>query len=362
MWGRKALPATLAAGLLGALAPGPGRVTDRGIASEDHAEVRGVVVSCRGWGHEWGTDEFPAELARLRGLGVNWISIHPYADVRPDGGVTWREFAPDDPPAWLTRPIAEAHAAGMAILVIPHIAYWHGPFAWRGAIEFAESSERERFFADYRRWILAIAAATRGADAFAVGTELDRLVGHEAPWRELIGELREAVPARLTYAANWDAYERVPFWDALDAIGVQAYFPLSDAERPTREELAAGWRPVLDRLRDLSLRTGKPVVFTELGYDLSTDAARTPWVPGRREEDPARAAALQADCFAVALEQLARERDWLRGAFLWKWFVGGASRRRGNFLVDTTNVRDVVSTAWNGRGALAAGASVPSPR
>lgn len=312
----------------------------------DHARVQGVTISCQTWGWEWGSDGFEAELEELRDLGVNWIAIHPYARIHGDGRVTWREIDSESPPPWLRRPIVEAHERGMAILVKPHLAYWGSPFRWRGEIDFPPA-ERARFHADYRRWIAELAAATRGADAFAVGTEIDRLTDDEEAWRELITEVRTITDARLTYAANWDTFARVPFWDHLDAVGVQAYFPISEETDPDTDALRRGWDEVLGGLRSLHERTGKPVVFTELGYNLSLDAAREPWSDAQaRGAEVERARALQLRCWNVGLEVLDRERGWLRGAFLWKWFVGEPGRGDATFLVDTPWVRRTVKESW----------------
>jgi len=178
-----------------------------------------------------------------------------------------------------------------------------------------------------------------------------RAKADEDQWRELIRRVREVTDARLTYAANWDRFKEVPFWDALDAIGIQAYFPLSDSESPGDPELRAGWERVLAPLRELHRRTGKPVVFTEFGYHASPDAARMPWSDGRRHHgDPspafASAHALQERCLRVGLEVLGRERGWLRGAFLWKWFVGEPGRGDATFILDTPRLRGVIEEAW----------------
>jgi hypothetical protein len=138
----------------------------------------------------------------------------------------------------------------------------------------------------------------------------------------------------------------VPFWDALDAIGVDAYFPLSDAPDPDEAQLRAGWRRVLGPLRALHERTGKPIVFTELGYNCSLDAARTPWEYAQASPaDRARAEALQTRCLTVALEEIGAQSSWLRGAFLWKWFVGPGSGRE-NFLAKTPAMRAAIASTW----------------
>jgi hypothetical protein len=321
----------------------------QGAVHPDATFVHGMTISCQTWGWEWGTDGFAAELEDLAKLGVNWVAIHPYASIRADGTVGARRFDAEHPPEWLLRPIREAHARGLSILVIPHIAYWGSPWSWRGAIDFQDPARLARFFETYTAWMAGVAGSAREADGFCIGNETDRLLRCDVEWRAVIAAVRAATPARLTYAANFDSYAKVPFWDALDAIGVQAYFPLADAPQPSEEDLRRGWRTALAGLRELSVKTGKPVVCTELGYDLSLDAARRPWVDGRaRGPDLAAAQVLQERCLGVALEEIGREREWLRGAFLWKWFVGPATH--ATFLMKTPAMRAVIGRCWSGAG------------
>ena len=45
-------------------------------------------------------------------------------------------------------------------------------------------------------------------------------------WVELIEKVRTVYSGKLTYAANYDNYQDVGFWNHLDFIGINAYFPL----------------------------------------------------------------------------------------------------------------------------------------
>lgn len=315
------------------------------LPANDHAIVRGMTISCGTYGWEWGEDGFVVELERLAELGVNWVAIHPYARIRADGAVESgrRGVDPDAPPLHLTRPLEEARRKNIAFLVKPHLAYWGSPFSWRGEVTFAEPAARERFWQQYADWIVELARTTSEADAFCVGTELSGMLDDEERWRELIARVRAVTDARLTYAANWDRFEEVAFWDALDAIGIQAYFPLSELEDPEEAALRAGWRSALAPLARLSAESGKPVVFTELGYSAAPVAALRPW------EDPSSAQlapALQRRCLRVALDVLADEEAWLRGAFLWKWFVDQPYVNEGSFHLDTPELRRVIQDAW----------------
>ena len=318
----------------------PEHPTDR------HHFVRGMTVSCQTWGQEWGTPELDRELDDLVQLGINWISIHPYAWISSEGSVRWRTLDPQKPPPWLSRPILQAHRRGLKVFIKPHLGYWGSPFRWRGEIYFEQQAARARFFESYSAWITQLARATQKADAFAIGTELDRMTSFEDPWRSMVKKLREATPALLTFASNWTDFDKVPFWDALDAIGVQAYFPLSSEENPSEHHLRAGWEKALAKLRQAHQRTGKPVIFTELGYDSSLKAARQPWQgdPFGGDTNP-DAKALQARCLRVALETVASNRSWLRGVFLWKWFVGPAPGE--NFMMDAPHLRPLLQELWS---------------
>lgn len=311
--------------------------------------VRGIIASCQTWGWEWGTDAFARDLDRLRALGANWVAIHPYAGIRPDGHVVIPQRWYDDP-TWLKRPIREVHERGLKILIKPHLAYWGSGFRWRGEITFTDPAAWNRFFRDYTRWILALIDICRDADAFVLGTELDRTVQREADWRRLISAVRQRTAAPLTYAANWDTYQRVPFWDALDVIGIHAYFPLVDHDRPpTRRELDRAWDAHLRRLDRFARQHNRRIVFCEIGYNRAAWPARRPW---DYHQGGPQAERVQALCLEAAL-RAAQRSDAIAGLFLWKWFVGPADHE--NFLITDPALQDIIARSWGGRRALLPG-------
>ena len=86
-------------------------------------------------------------------------------------------------------------------------------------------------------------------------------------WRNLIKEVRRHFRGRLTYAANFDQYEAVGFWNDLDYVGINAYFRLRDAvtrPEPTPEVLQDGWRKVFRGIQttQANKKINKPVIFT----------------------------------------------------------------------------------------------------
>jgi hypothetical protein len=311
--------------------------------------IRGVVISCQTWGHEWGSDAMVQALREVKALGANWVQIHPYGAIGRDGSVSFgRGFENGETPVWLSRPIREAHALGLKIAVVPHLAGWRSGWRWRGDITFATEAEWERFFTSYEAWIAALARLCKEADGFSVGSELDQtMAGHEARWRGIIRAVRAETSAALTYGANWPTYKTVPFWDALDAIGVSAYFPLVEhAEIPSAGELDASWRRLHADLAGYAREQNRRVVFMELGYDETPAAAREPWVGGRRMPEPG-AAAVQTLCLDRALAGLngaQRKQPELAGVFLWKWFPG--EPRRADYRLQSDALREVLRTRW----------------
>jgi len=108
----------------------------------------------------------------------------------------------------------------------------------------------------------------------------------DAHWRRLVAEVRERFSGRLTYAANFDQYEFVDFWDALDIFGVNAYFSLRSHLLPEigDEELGAflesRWLAKLQSLEAFRSRVGLPdhrFLFTELGYVRRANSTIEPW-------------------------------------------------------------------------------------
>lgn len=312
-------------------------------ASALAADVRGMTVSCPTWGWEWGSDAMVSTLDVLQEHGVNWVSIHPYARIRNDGTVAWRDLDPEAPPPWIARPIHEAHARGMKVMIKPHLAYWGSRFSWRGEIAFSDPEAQSRFFASYRRWVSQMAVASKGADAFVVGTELDGTTAHTDQWRAVIADVRGVYDGPLTYAANWDQVRKVGFWDDLDTIGVQAYFPvIPDAPPGTVPEpaaLDAGWDRILADLRVVHEETGKHIVFTELGYDASSNAAAEPWAGGGGSQGEE----VQEACMRAALRAVDREPSVV-GAFLWKWFPGEVAT--GDFRMTSPRMRRTITDMW----------------
>ncbi|MEM9598070.1 MAG: hypothetical protein AAGD06_27650 [Acidobacteriota bacterium] len=326
--------------LLGMASPSSSSTADPAAPSPARPFVKGMTVSCPTWGPVWGSPRMEESLAELGELGVEWVAIHPYAGVRRDGSI---RYTPAAELGFLSRAVELAEAAGIQMFWKPHLAYW-GSFEWRGDIAFGDDKTRwRRFFDDYRAFIVdqAAFAEAAGVPLFAVGLEYESTTQHDAEWRRIIAEVRRVYSGRITYSANWDRLGDVPFWDDLDLISVQGYFPLSAETYPTREAIGDGWNAPLKQLRTLSQRHGKPVLFAELGYDLSSVAATEPWRTDTHDTRENRD--LRRRLMEVALERLAAE-PFIEGLFWWKWIPG--QRGYHDFAMQHPDAREILRRAW----------------
>jgi len=205
------------------------------------------------------------------------------------------------------------------VMMKPQIWVWRGEFT--GDIAMATEQEWQVLEESYTRFILTYAqlATDLKVELFCIGTELEEFVSQRPLyWEKLIVQIRNVYPGKLTYAANWDEYKRTPFWDNLDFIGVDAYFPLSEMKTPSVEDLKAGWHRWKSELAVLSATHDKPVLFTEFGYRSMDYTAKKPWLVDRNEEQVNLEA--QVNAKRALFDEFWGE-SWFAGGFLWKWFI-----------------------------------------
>ncbi|WP_366938336.1 hypothetical protein, partial [Algoriphagus sp.] len=193
--------------------------------------------------------------------------------------------------------------------------------SWPGEIEMLNEKDWELWFDNYSSFILDYAklAEELKMPMLCIGTELEKTSEREEDWRKVISQVRKVYTGKLVYAANFTEFEKIKFWDELDYIGVQAYFPLAEKHNPDLQELKSGWEKQLPKIEKVVRKYKKPVLFTEIGYCNTVDAAIEPWVwPNERKEIEFSEKA-QALCYEAFFET-AWKKPWMAGVFFWKWY------------------------------------------
>jgi hypothetical protein len=261
-------------------------------------------------------------MHEVEDLGSNWISVIPYAFTRLNepnliynshGKQWWGER-----PEGIQKTIELAHEKGIKVMVKPQV--WI-PRGWTGDLDFKEE-EWKLWEQGYRDYILEFAkmAKDEEVDLFCIGTEFRTSIKNRPEfWLALIKEVRKTYPGKITYAANWDDYQKVPFWNELDFIGINAYFPLIEKEEAKPVEICKAWKPWLTDLEAFMAKQSKPLLFTEYGY-LSVDKCtwKTWEIEKQIHEYPINQAA-QANAYQALFDTFWNKSYWA-GGFLWKWF------------------------------------------
>ena len=269
----------------------------------------------------------------LINVKVNSVSIVPFAYGNSNSGeltikTDWQWWGESIEGS---KELAKmAKEKGMKVMLKPQI--WFDGGRYTGNVNLESEEKWKRFESSYEEYILlhAKSASDLELDIFCIGTELKEFVLNRPTfWKELIFKVKAIYKGKLTYAGNWDSYKLIPFWEELDYIGVDAYFPLSDSDTPTVEEVKDGWSGPIAELKEISETNNKKILFCEFGFRSISKCAMKPWVSDRGGELNLIA---QRNCYQGTFESVWTE-PFMAGGFLWKWYpdhekYGGPSCKR----------------------------------
>ena len=249
-----------------------------------------------------------AWMQNLRSASVRWDRNHPAGEsfdrVRADAGY--------------------ARSIGLDVILKPHI--WIGRGAWRAELDpDPQQGGWDRFFATYSAFILAQAelAEEIGASMLVIGLELRSSVeARPEEWRRLINSVRQRYSGAVTYSANWDEVESVPFWNLLDAVSVQNFAPLATGASSDNETLEAGARRWLRRWTAVAEEHDLPLLLTEVGFMNRAGTVTEPHLWPERVPDHAGEEGLEEQQAAYrAVVATFGAADRVQGMWWWKWFT-----------------------------------------
>lgn len=278
------------------------------------------------WNDAYSSAQAQMTLDGLAATGANAVAFIPtyYTDC-----VTCTDMALD--PARspsdenLRTGVRRAQAMGLKTFFRPLLDVEGG--IYRGSIE---PSDPDVWWENYRRFVYRYAelAERTGVDQLSVGTELTSMTGErfDAQWRALIAGVRARYSGALTFGANWDAFDSVTFWDALDSIGIDAYFPLGTGTTPDEAAITRAWSDFTDaygqrhrylaELEALAAKWDRLIVFHEVGFPANTRSLVEPWSDGGGTYDgDAQARSITATLVAFA------DKPWFGGVYLWNWMA-----------------------------------------
>ncbi|MEO6833925.1 MAG: hypothetical protein ABI378_14720 [Chitinophagaceae bacterium] len=276
-------------------------------------KIKGIALAAAVKG--WDASTFP----NIQKVNANSVCLMPYAFYKESAS----EIIFNSPNQWwgerdegICSSIKMAQKAKLSIMLKPQL--WLRGGEYTGNLDFKNDADWQAFKNGYSAYILHFAklADSMKVESFCLGTELGNLAQkHPEYFRILIDTLRNIFHGKLTYAANWNDYEAFRAWSKLDYIGIDAYFPLDDAQQPSLEKLKRAWMFQKVKLKAISEHYKRPILFTEYGYRNCDFACKEPWSESStKRNDAAQSIALQA-----FYESFAHE-SWTAGGYLWKWY------------------------------------------
>jgi hypothetical protein len=290
----------------------------------------------------------------IQKVNADWIAVIPYGFTK--NGIP-EVFYNADWQWWGERPTGIrtttrlAKKAGINTMLKPQI-WLHGG-NWIGELGYEKEADWQRWEASYEVFIMQLLdiAIEEEIEMFCIGTELEiHVVKRPEFWRQLIKKMRAKYKGKLTYAANWDNFEKTTFWGDLDYIGVNAYFPLDNAVTPKVENLKKAWKKPLAKIEKLYCKYQKPILFTEFGYMSVDGCAYNTWE--REAQEHSIEINNQAQVNALdALFETFWTKDWWAGGFLWKWYPNKKSYNHDYSKGYTPQGKDAEEcvTKWYGR-------------
>lgn len=286
--------------------------------------------------------------------------------------------------------IQALQAQGVTVSLKPHVdpaaivngCSWRGNFTW--PTTDGTTTEQEAWltawFTSYQSFILHFAqiATENNVGMMVIGTEFKDLTGNNCPnssgtscqvyWEQyVINPLRQQYPnLMLAYGANatsaGDEFTSVTFWNDVDIIGVDGYFPINDSSDcntssppdPTLAQLVSGWTDnpcsggfnAVAALQNLSnAYPGKQLIFTEIGYPSATGSNAAPYnyTPTGTYD-----ATEQENCYEAFFEVFSQQTSWMKGVFWWDWTVSAPGSDDTGYSPQNKPAGDTTLPEWYG--------------
>ena len=250
----------------------------------DHLPYRGAGMQIQRV--DW-IDKYKKSIDEIAALGCDTVSL--VIDTRMENGTTsliWLDMRKTPTPEKLADLIQHAKSKNLRVILMP-IVLLDKPEGneWRGTIKPPYWPD---WFDSYREMLIHFAwiAEQNKVDVLSVGSELVSSEKERTEWRKTINAVREVFSGQLTYSANWDHYQSIPFWKELDLIGMNSYWSLDldppgsknhMKEKVTVEKIVENWQYIQEDLLAFQRKMGKPILFLEIGWCSMANAAHEPW-------------------------------------------------------------------------------------
>jgi hypothetical protein len=280
------------------------------------------------WQGEYSTAAGAASQDAIAATGSTWAGLLVTQYMATKGSNTIGSTVQTPTDTDLVAAINELHSKGFKVMLKPHVDVSDG--SWRGQIA---PTDVAAWFQSFTTFITHYAqlAQSNAVEMLCFGTEYATMTGsaNHTAWHNVIVGIRAVYGGKIAYAAGaayaGDEFTSVSFWDEVDVIGLDAYFPLTNQSGPSVAQLVAAWSSnkngeniVQNVVNFAAAHPGKPVIFTEIGYRSVAGANIAPWdySSGGTVDN-----AEQQNCYEAMYRVWGQRTATLKGNFWWDWPV-----------------------------------------
>jgi hypothetical protein len=255
-------------------------------------------------------------------LGVNWVclavvnyqSTYASTDIHSDYYRT--------PTDWdIMAFVSNARKHNVKICLKPMVNSEDG--IWRAHIGFPDlktddmNSYWDKWFKSYTNYILHYAELARELkiEMLCIGCEMIGTEHREADWLNLISKIRNIYQGKIVYNTNHGHEDSVAWFDALDYIGISAYYPVGK-NGTTKDDMTKAWTDVKYRLDAIAENRGKQYIFMEIGCRSGDGCSAKPYdcVVSDEKWNEEEQANFYESCFEVF-----KNDKYFAGVFWWQW-------------------------------------------
>ena len=285
-------------------------------------------IFCKGytWGFfsregEMLTDKAEESMKRLASNGLDWIciTVNGWQETFYST-VIFSMYGMTQTDEEIIHAVKMAKSLGLKVCLKPMVNCLDR--SWRARIDFPTEEGCgywEKWFRSYNNFMQHYAklAEKLGCEMLCTGCEMAGMDKQADLCRDMVTRVRKVYSGIIMHNINHGDEMRFKWLDAVDVIGISAYYPVTDAVHTGIDTMKQRWAEVVKRLETCHEHFGKPIMFAEIGVRSEEGCTAYPWDFHYRPEKKTDEQE-QADFYESAMEAT-WDIPWFCGYFWWDW-------------------------------------------
>lgn len=268
----------------------------------------------------WMTPEAEKSMERLASNNLEWIclAVNCFQETFYSRNI-FPMFGRTQTDEEVIFAIKKAKSLGLKVCLKPMVDCLDR--SWRARINFPEQTTEywDKWFNSYNAFMLHYARIAEKYDCemLCTGCEMAGMDSQADRCRDMIAKVREVYHGTVMHNINHGDEFRFTWLDAVDVIGISAYYPVSTPDDHSKEQMMRVWADRREECRACHEKYNKPIMFAEIGVRNEQGCTEYPWDFHDRMDRPIDEDE-QALFYETSMETM-WEEDYFGGFFWWDW-------------------------------------------